>query len=115
VRQHRRHANLYRKSFVHAGHLKVRVFVSFGWRAARGACGPGEDPSIYVDKRGHVHCVYHRAPFNETGKDGGHAFSVDGRDPWFCVDGKGGHGRCTPDSPPAYNTTIVPTFSREYV
>merc|ERR1740130_1300199 len=74
---------------------------------ARGACGPGEDPSIYVDKRGHMHCVYHRAPFNETGKDGGHSFSVDGRDPWFCVDGKGGHGRCTPDSLPAYNTTVV--------
>jgi hypothetical protein len=76
---------------------------------ARGACGPGEDPSIFVDKRGHVHCVYHRAPFNETGKDGGHAFSLTGRDPWFCVDGRGGHGRCTADSPPAYNTTIIYT------
>ena len=37
----------------------------------------------------------------------GHAFSLDGRDPWYCVDGKGGHARCSPASPPAYNTTIV--------
>ena len=34
---------------------------------------------------------------------------MDGRDPWFCVDGKGGHGQCTPESPPAYNTSIVYT------
>ena len=37
---------------------------------------------------------------------GGHAFSVTGHDPWFCVDGKGGHGLCTPDTPAPYNTTL---------
>jgi hypothetical protein len=29
-----------------------------------------------------------------------------GRDPWYCVDGKGGHGLCTPDTPAPYNTTL---------
>ena len=39
-------------------------------------------------------------------QDGGHSFSVDGHDPWFCVDGAGGHGLCTPDTPAPYNTTL---------
>lgn len=74
---------------------------------ARGACSPGEDHSLYVDTKGHIHCLSHRAPVNATLRDGGHSFSITGADPWFCVDGKGGHGRCTQHSPPAYNTTIV--------
>lgn len=39
-------------------------------------------------------------------QDGAHSFSVDGRDPWYCVDGAGGHGMCTADTPAPYNTTL---------
>ena len=81
---------------------------------ARGACSRGEDHSIYVDQKGHFHCVSHRfsnatfpaGPFDAT-KDGGHSFSVDGRDPWYCADGKGGVEYCNLDSPIAYNATII--------
>ena len=34
------------------------------------------------------------------------ALSVDGHDPWYCVDGSGGHGLCTPATPAPYNTTL---------
>ena len=78
-----------------------------------GACSLGEDHSIYVDKRG-VHCMTHR--FSDvsdpdgkyaSANDGGHAFSVDGRDPWYCADGKGGVEVCSYSSPIAYNSTII--------
>jgi hypothetical protein len=62
---------------------------------------------MYIDKKGRFHCVSHRFPINATDSNGGHAFSMDGRDPWYCANGNGGHGYCTPASPPAYNTTIV--------
>ena len=52
---------------------------------ARGACSPGEDHSMYFDRKGHAHCLSHRAPFNATGSVGGHSFSVDGRDPWYVL------------------------------
>ena len=45
-------------------------------------------------------------------QDGAHSFSVDGRDPWYCVDGKGGHGACTEDTPAPYNTTLWHTRAR---
>ena len=45
---------------------------------ATNACGPGEDNYIYVDTRGHFHCLYHRAPFQDLTAQGGHAYSVDG-------------------------------------
>jgi hypothetical protein len=70
---------------------------------------------MYMDKRGHFHCITHRfsnvslpaGPYDAT-KDGGHAFSVDGSDPnWYCIDGKGGHEYCNLDSPIAYNSTII--------
>ena len=61
---------------------------------ARGACGAGEDMFIWEDQRGHFHCVWHNtgrtSRNNGPHQDGAHSFSVDGRDPWFCVDGRGG-------------------------
>ena len=94
---------------------------------SRGACSIGEDHSMWIDTRGHFHCISHRfsvpgdpicneregtaeagCSIYDATRDGGHAFSIDGRnDSWFCADGKGGHAYCTPDSPPAYNSTIV--------
>lgn len=77
---------------------------------ARAACGAGEDMFLWQDQRGHFHCVWHN-----TGKtsrhhgphqEGAHSFSVDGRDPWYCVDGKGGHGACTEDTPAPFNATL---------
>lgn len=77
---------------------------------ARNACGPGEDMYIWQDTRGHWHCVWHNTGLTSTHhgphQDGGHSFSIDGHDPWYCVDGKGGHGLCTPDTPAPYNTTL---------
>lgn len=43
-----------------------------------GACGGGEDPSLYMDKRGAFHCLFHRAPFSDPDIAIGHAFSPDG-------------------------------------
>eukprot|EP00041_Stephanoeca_diplocostata_P005948 m.71682 g.71682 ORF g.71682 m.71682 type:complete len:549 (+) comp16090_c0_seq1:181-1827(+) len=43
-----------------------------------GACGGGEDPSLWIDKRGHWHCLYHRRPFGNPDIAIGHTFSVDG-------------------------------------
>jgi hypothetical protein len=43
-----------------------------------GACGGGEDPSLYVDKRGHFHCLFHQSPFSVPDIAIGHAFSLDG-------------------------------------
>ena len=42
------------------------------------ACGPGEDNFIYIDARGHFHCLYHRVPFQNLSAQGGHAYSADG-------------------------------------
>lgn len=82
---------------------------------ARGACSLGEDHSMYIDKRGHFHCLTHRfsdpsspAGVFDASRNGGHAFSVDGREhSWFCVDGKGDHGTCNLNSPIAYNSTVI--------
>jgi hypothetical protein len=41
-------------------------------------CQGGEDPFLYVDTRGHWHCLYHAAPYPNLTVAGGHAFSVDG-------------------------------------
>ena len=43
-----------------------------------GACGGGEDPSLYVDKRGRFHCLFHASPFSNPDIAIGHAFSADG-------------------------------------
>ena len=43
-----------------------------------GACGGGEDPSLFIDKRGHFHCMFHRSPFSVPDIAIGHAYSVDG-------------------------------------
>ena len=43
-----------------------------------GACGPGEDPFLYTDRRGHFHCVYHSDPYGTPEVAIGHAFSEDG-------------------------------------
>lgn len=83
---------------------------------ARGACGAGEDMFIWEDQRGHFHCIWHNTGKTSANhgphQDGAHSFSVDGRDPWFCVDGKGGHGACTEDTPAPYNTTLWHTRTR---
>ena len=31
-----------------------------------GACGGGEDPSLFINARGQFHCLYHRSPFNNV-------------------------------------------------
>ena len=67
----------------------------------------------YIDSRG-FHCLTHRfsnaslpaGPYDPT-RDGGHSFSPNGRDPWFCVDGAGGHAYCNLSSPIAYNSTVI--------
>ena len=40
-------------------------------------CG-GEDPFLYIDKRGHWHCLFHSGPYNNLSSAGGHSFSLDG-------------------------------------
>lgn len=40
-----------------------------------GACGGGEDPSLYIDPKGQFHCLYHRAPFSDPDVAIGHSFS----------------------------------------
>lgn len=47
-----------------------------------GACGGGEDPSLYIDAAGHFHCLYHASPFSIPDIAIGHAFSEDGFT-WF--------------------------------
>jgi hypothetical protein len=44
----------------------------------RGACGGGEDPSLFIDTQGHFHCMFHRSPFSDPDIAIGHAYSVDG-------------------------------------
>ena len=69
-------------------------------------------PLQWRDLRGHFHCLWHntkRAAGVRSKWPAGHSFSVDGRDPWYCVDGKGSHGQCNPDSPGPYNTTLYHT------
>lgn len=61
-----------------------------------GACGGGEDPFLYTDKRGRFHCLYHRASehgFANLSVAGGHAYSEDGYN-WHA------------DEVPAYSTAI---------
>jgi hypothetical protein len=43
-----------------------------------GACGGGEDPSLYLDKLGRFHCLFHASPFSNPDIAIGHAFSLDG-------------------------------------
>jgi hypothetical protein len=64
---------------------------------------------LYRDMRGGFHCIWHNIAHPGIDTEGGHSFSHDGRDPWFCVDGKGGHGICGPTSPVPYNATLFHT------
>lgn len=43
-----------------------------------GACGGGEDPSLYIDPKGRFHCLFHRSPFSNPDIAIGHAYSLDG-------------------------------------
>lgn len=44
-----------------------------------GACGGGEDPSLWVDPdTGAFHCMFHRSPFSNPDIAIGHAYSLDG-------------------------------------
>ena len=43
----------------------------------RGACGGGEDPSLFLDPQGNFHCLFHRAPFSDPTVAIGHSFSRD--------------------------------------
>mmetsp|Transcript_2325 Transcript_2325/g.5375 ORF Transcript_2325/g.5375 Transcript_2325/m.5375 type:complete len:580 (+) Transcript_2325:2510-4249(+) len=57
--------------------------VSNDWRGpyklrSIGGCGKGEDPFLYVDKRGHFHCLAHAAPFTQPTKSIVHSYSTDG-------------------------------------
>jgi hypothetical protein len=47
--------------------------------------GAGEDPFIFVDGRGHYHCLYHREPITNPDIAIGHAYSSDGYD-WHVSD-----------------------------
>ena len=60
----------------------------------RGACGGGEDPSLYFDSKGRFHCLFHRSPFSNPDIAIGHAYSVDGVR-WYVA------------AAPAANSTIV--------
>jgi hypothetical protein len=79
----------------------------------RAACGGGEGASIWADRAGRgLHCMYHRAPFNVSSRDGGHSFSTDGVN-WFCArKGDGLHTSChaaengDAESIPMYGSTI---------
>jgi hypothetical protein len=59
-----------------------------------GACGGGEDPSLYIDTNGHFHCMFHRSPFSDPDIAIGHAYSLDGFT-WFVA------------SDPAANSSIL--------
>lgn len=63
---------------------------------ATGACGGGEDPSLYIDASGHFHCLHHRSPFSTVNPNIaiGHAYSKDGL-AWFVA------------QDPAANSTIA--------
>ena len=50
-----------------------------------GACGGGEDPSLFLNTRGEFHCLYHRAPFSDPDVAIGHSWSADGFT-WFTAD-----------------------------
>ena len=43
-----------------------------------GACGGGEDPSLFINARGEFHCLYHRSPFSNPDVAIGHSWSEDG-------------------------------------
>lgn len=43
-----------------------------------GACGGGEDPSLFIDLNGHFHCMFHRSPFSNPDIAIGHSYSIDG-------------------------------------
>ena len=81
----------------------------------RAACGGGEGASIWADKAGRgLHCMYHRAPFNVSTKDGGHSFSPDGGISWWCArKGDGKHAPChaaeegAAESIPMYGSTVA--------
>eukprot|EP01007_Sphenomonas_quadrangularis_P002684 NODE_443_length_1479_cov_149.490210_g327_i0.p1 GENE.NODE_443_length_1479_cov_149.490210_g327_i0~~NODE_443_length_1479_cov_149.490210_g327_i0.p1 ORF type:complete len:402 (+),score=90.41 NODE_443_length_1479_cov_149.490210_g327_i0:45-1250(+) len=60
------------------------------------ACGSGEDPFLYIDKRGNFHCINHRLPFLNISAVAGHAYSRDGIN-WKIAD------------EPAYSTTVTYT------
>ena len=47
-----------------------------------GACGGGEDPSLYITTSGEFHCLFHRAPFSDPDIAIGHSYSLDGLT-WF--------------------------------
>ena len=77
--------------FVHPNGTIFIVFTDQGmglWRAdtwrgpytlvTRGACGGGEDPSLFLNPRGEFHCLYHRAPFSNPDIAIGHSWSSDG-------------------------------------
>lgn len=59
-----------------------------------GACGGGEDPSLFLDSRGHWHCMFHRSPFSNPDAAIGHAYSLDGFT-WYVA------------SDPAANSSVV--------
>lgn len=93
--------------WVHPNGTVYIVFTEFGmglWRAetwrgpytliAKGACGGGEDPSLFLNPRGEWHCLYHRSPFGNPDVAIGHSYSLDGFQ-WFTA------------SDPAANSTIA--------
>lgn len=43
-----------------------------------GACGGGEDPSLYITPNGDFHCLFHRSPFSDPDIAIGHSYSLDG-------------------------------------
>ena len=59
-----------------------------------GACGGGEDPSLFITSSGSFHCLYHRSPFNDPDVAIGHSWSADGFN-WFTA------------NDPAANSTIA--------
>lgn len=77
--------------WIHPNGTVYLVFTNAGmglWRAptwqgpfelvTSGACGHGEDPSLWIDGRGNWHCLYHRSPFSQPDFAIGHTFSLDG-------------------------------------
>jgi hypothetical protein len=77
--------------WVHPNGTVFIVFTDFNmgmWRAdtwrgpytlvTTGACGGGEDPSLYLDAAGRFHCLFHRSPFSNPDIAIGHAYSLDG-------------------------------------
>ena len=81
--------------WVHPNGTIYIVFTEHGmglWRAdtwrgpytlvTSGACGGGEDPSLFLNPRGEWHCLYHRAPFSNPNVAIGHSYSPDGYQ-WF--------------------------------